>query len=278
MMLESGDFIGDMAILKHTDWAASKLLQQSAHEASDKEHHDTEIHVTAVDYVVVLELQQTAFQELLATANVVTIDAVHQFEEKWHEDLKMSIARSAGSLESRVVLGWYAITKRLLKTHAQQDAKEEHAHEWKVAKMNIKHSKKQQLEPGESRTYSDSSNVAALEADILAAIQQLEARAKVREDARELRLMQRIHELETKLSKCIAPPSGALSQTGVRQLGGVEVEMEGLEEQNVIQNGRNHRRQAETPSTSDVISDSRSSLFGMYSSSNAYSPGCTAGA
>ena len=128
-------------------------------------------------------------------------------------------------------------------------------------------------------------HLAAPEAGILAAIEQLgfrvkqlEERAKVREDARELRLMQRIHELETKLSKCIAPPSGALSQTGVRQLGGVEVEMEGLEEQNVIQNGRNHRRQAETPSTSDVISDSRSSLFGMYSSSNAYSPGCTAGA
>ena len=79
-------------------------------------------------------------------------------------------------------------------------------------------------------------HLAAPEAGILAAIEQLgfrvkqlEERAKVREDARELRLMQRIHELETKLSKSMAPRAVSQTGTGVRQVQGVKVQVEGLE-------------------------------------------------
>ena len=76
-------------------------------------HEDTEILVTAVDYVVALQMQRETFQHMLQNAGVVTLNAVQQFEDKWKEDQKIqTLQRHFSMPTARAIKAWDALTKR----------------------------------------------------------------------------------------------------------------------------------------------------------------------
>ena len=82
-------------------------------DTDENAHEDTEILVTAVDYIVALQMQRETFQHMLQNAGVVTLNAVQQFEDKWKEEQKIHALQQHFSMPTaRALKAWDALTKR----------------------------------------------------------------------------------------------------------------------------------------------------------------------
>ena len=82
-------------------------------DTDENAHEDTEILVTAVDYIVALQMQRETFQHMLQNAGVVTLNAVQQFEDKWKEEQKIhALQQHFSTPTGRALKAWDALTKR----------------------------------------------------------------------------------------------------------------------------------------------------------------------
>ena len=101
----------------------------------DEDDECTEIMVTAeaLHYVVVLQLTQKAFQEMLERASAVTRAAVEDFHLRWKRTRQVIISEENGGLDfdMRILMQWGDVGHRYLKKLRQQKAVEEN-HQWKA--------------------------------------------------------------------------------------------------------------------------------------------------
>lgn len=101
----------------------------------DEDDECTEIMVTAeaLHYVVVLQLTQKAFQEMLERASAVTRAAVEDFHLRWKRTRQVIISEENGGLDfdMKILMQWGDVGHRYLKKLRQQKAVEEN-HQWKA--------------------------------------------------------------------------------------------------------------------------------------------------